>query len=422
MNVDVTPLLNHNHADFFRAIDPVILFHGGAGAGKSYSAADRVLLSPLMYRAPVKMLVVRRSMPSIRRTCAAILERRASVLHVPYDLNSRDMTVKLPYGGQIIFLSVNNPREIDKIKSLTDVDIAWLEEADELTEDTFDQITLRLRGGVLREKTCILTFNPISTASWVYRRFWEQADTNPAIRIHTTWRDNPFDPHFGTRLEALRESNPEAYRIFGLGEWGRLGGTVYTNWQVIPSLPDGIKSTVIGLDFGFNAPSAAVRIHYTDHPRRVVVEELLYKSGLTNADLITELKGIVGRDEMIIADAAEPARIEEIRRAGLKVREADKSIKAGIDHVKGFELLILDGSPNLEKELRGYVYQKDKAGGYIDSPVKFNDHLMDAMRYALFTNRRKGLPEGIGPDGSRGIGGIMNEMLANQRVNSFLGR
>jgi phage terminase large subunit len=424
MKVNITDKLNPNHREVFTEMAgptaPVLIFYGGAGAGKSYTMADRVLLTPEFHREPVTALVVRRSMPSIRSTCAAIIEERARYYGLPYDLNQRDMTAQLNR-GKVIYKSVNNPSEINKIRSMTNIDVAWIEEADELDEATFDQIMLRLRGGVLRDKQVVLTLNPINTASWVYRRFWEHADANPAIKIHTTWKDNPFDPYFGTRLEALRESNPEAYRIFALGEWGRLGGTVYTNWRVIPALPDGIKGTVVGLDFGFNAPSAAVRIHYTDEPHQVIIEELIYKSGLTNADLIAELRGIVGRDELIIADAAEPARIEEMRRAGLRVREADKAVTSGIDYVKGHELLVLDGSPNLEKELRGYVYAKDKAGGYVDVPVKFNDHLMDAMRYGLFTNRRKGLPQGVGPDGARGIGTLLDTMVQQQRINTIMG-
>ena len=101
---------------------------------------------------------------------------------------------------------------------------------------------------------------------------------------------------------------------------------------------------------------------------------------------------IPDKDRSIYADSAEPARIEEIRRAGFNIYPSDKSIKDGIDFIKRQKLHILKDSVNLIKEIGGYKYKEDKDGNVMDEPVKFRDHLVDAMRYAIYTHKRKVTP------------------------------
>ena len=100
-----------------------------------------------------------------------------------------------------------------------------------------------------------------------------------------------------------------------------------------------------------------------------------------------EIKGIVAdRDDMIIADSAEPKSIQEIRGAGFNIHACQKgadSIRNGINTVRSLRVHITKDSTNLIKEKRSYKWKEDKDGNVLDQPVKFHDHLMDAERYAI---------------------------------------
>ena len=153
------------------------------------------------------------------------------------------------------------------------------------------------------------------------------------------------------------------------------------------------EELIYGLDFGYCNPSALIEIGIKDD---IIYErELLYQTHLTNADLIEKLKKLIpDKSNPIYADSAEPARIEEIHRAGYKIYPADKSVKDGIDFVKRRKIHILRSSTNLIDEKRIYKYREDKNGYALEEPIKFRDHLMDAERYGLYTHfkrKRRGM-------------------------------
>ena len=119
----------------------------------------------------------------------------------------------------------------------------------------------------------------------------------------------------------------------------------------------------------------------------------MYEKELTNNDLNKNLKWIIENpNDAIYADTAEPARIEEIARAGFNIFPSDKSVKDGIDFCKRGKRYITKNSVNLIKEIEAYKHKEDKDGNVMEDPVKFNDHLMDARRYALY-NHHKGVVE-----------------------------
>ena len=121
----------------------------------------------------------------------------------------------------------------------------------------------------------------------------------------------------------------------------------------------------------------------------------MYQTHLTNEDLIRELIRLIpDKKSLIYADSAEPARIEEIHRAGFKIYPADKSVKDGIDFVRRQKIHMLESSINLIDEKRNYKYREDKNGNVLEDVIKFRDHLMDAERYGLYTHfkrKRRGM-------------------------------
>ncbi|MDD4353899.1 MAG: terminase large subunit, partial [Candidatus Nanoarchaeia archaeon] len=152
--------------------------------------------------------------------------------------------------------------------------------------------------------------------------------------------------------------------------------------------PTTFSNDIYGLDFGFNDPS--VLIHAVYKEREVWLEQLIFRSGLTNQELIKEIMDVIPenkRNKPIYADTAEPDRIKEMRQKGLYIKEAKKSVKEGIDFVKRMKLHITKDSLETLKEIKGYSYKKDtKRNLTLDDPIPYADHSMDSIRYCLFTH------------------------------------
>jgi len=172
-----------------------------------------------------------------------------------------------------------------------------------------------------------------------------------------------------------------------LGMRGSSKETIYTHWKPCKEVPEG--ETWYGLDFGYNNPSALVKIVH--HEGNIYAEEMLYQTKLTTNDLAEKLKEMgIGRYDEIFCDNAEPKTIEELYRAGFNAKPCDKKdVKEGIRKIKSMPLYITDQSVNIVKEIKSYKWKIDKNEVVLDEPVKFNDHAMDAMRYAVFTKLAK---------------------------------
>lgn len=188
-------------------------------------------------------------------------------------------------------------------------------------------------------------------------------------------------------IERLKDADENYWRVYGLGEKGVSGETIYTHWRTCKELP-GKGETWYGQDFGYNVASALVKVEY--YEGGVYVDEVLYETKLTTGDLIERYKGLgIRRPVEVFCDAAEPKTIEEMLRAGMNAKPADKDVTEGIRKVKSLPLFITERSTNLIKEIKSYKWKTDKTGLVLDEPVKFNDHALDALRYAVFTKLHK---------------------------------
>ena len=257
-------------------------------------------------------------------------------------------------------------------------DILYVNEANLLSYGIYKQLALRTKDVIF------LDFNPADEHSWVY----DEVDKESNILIHSTYLDNPFLTK-GQRneIESLKDADENLWKVFGLGLRGTSSETIYTHWKEIDGFPP-CQDVCYGLDFGFNHPTALVKVGFNDG--RVYVDEQIYESKLTNDDLAYLIKTLgITRSSEIFAETARPEAIEEIRRAGLNIKPADKSVIDGINMVKSMPLFITRRSTNVIKEIKSYKWKTDKDGRVLDEPVKFNDDAMDAMRYAIYTRMFK---------------------------------
>lgn len=259
-------------------------------------------------------------------------------------------------------------------------DILYVNEANLISYDVYKQLALRTR------KLIIIDFNPADEYSWVY----EVADKTGNLLIHSTYENNRVNltTEQINEIEELREADENLWRVYGLGLRGTSSETIYTHWKTVDSFPV-CDNVCFGLDFGFNHPTAMIKVGELDGA--IYAEEVLYESKLTNSDLAYLIKTLVGinKKSYVYCDSARPESIEELCRAGIKAVIADKAVWDGIKCVKQRPLYITKNSVNLLKEIRSYKWKKDKDGRVLEEPVKFYDDACDALRYGIYTGLNK---------------------------------
>jgi phage terminase large subunit len=193
MPIDIDQYLNPNHEALFQATDRELIVYGGAGAGKSFSIADKLLLQRGFRQMPYRCLCVRKTLASVKKTTAWFLEQRAKTFGWDFDLNKSDWTARCG-NGEFIFAGMNSKEDYQKIKSMTDIDFIWVNEAQEIRETDYNELLLRLRGQTLTEqyafRQIICDFNPIGKFSWVYQRFFEKNIGN-SKKLRYTVESNP---------------------------------------------------------------------------------------------------------------------------------------------------------------------------------------------------------------------------------------
>jgi len=241
-------------------------------------------------------------------------------------------------------------------------DILFVNEANLIEKKLYNQLAMRTTGQIF------LDWNPADFVSWVY----EVADNPLNKKIHSTFKNNlsQLSDNQVALIESYKDL-PDDYlwKVFGEGVRGAAKEIIYTQWKY-GELP-GKGDAFYGLDFGFNHPAALVKVEHYEGTN--YVQECIYQSNLTLADLIQKIKEYVKDRSPIYADAAEPKSIEEIYRAGINIKAASKDVWAGILKVKSYPLVIDSRSKNIQKELSSYKWKKDKNDNIIEEPVKAND-------------------------------------------------
>ena len=361
------------------------VYYGGAGSGKSHFVAQKILLKCLQYKR--KLLVVRKVGNTLKDSVwAMFLKLLYQMPAVIKTVNKSEYTIELISGSVILFKGLDDPEKIKSIEGITDIVV---EEASELTEDDFDQLNLRLRAncGMLQIH---LMFNPVSKANWVYKRFFENGAPEDTVIIHTTYKDNPYLPQeYIDSLLRLERTNPAYYKIYVLGDFATLDKLVFPVKTVRLVSQEEVKDLLfwIGMDFGYTNDPTAITWGYCDNVnRRLYITGEYNKKGMTNDVIATTITDLGFAKEKIIADAAEPKSIAELRRLGINrivgaVKGPD-SVKNGIDRIQRYDIIIDERCTNTIEEFDNYTWIKDKkTGEYINQPVDTFNHHIDSIRY-----------------------------------------
>lgn len=366
LNLKATDIFEKNYAEYQKKTR-IVVNQGGRGSSKTWSLAQLFLI--ILTTEKNKLLTVcRKTLPSLKasayRDFFEIMQEQN--LYNPIRHNKTELTYKYN-SNEIEFIAVDQPQKIRGRKR----QYLWMNEANEFSYEDFRQLNLRT------DTQIFMDFNPSMEFHWIYDDILTRDD---CAFIKSTYKDNIFlEVNVVKEIERLKSVDANYWRIYGLGERGTSEATIYKNWDYIDNLIEG-DEVIYGLDFGFNNPTALVKVVIKDQD--IYLQELLYESHITNSQLIERLKQLLTPNNYLYADIAEPQRIEEIRSANFNIQESDKDVKKGIDTLRSRKIFIIKDSINLLKEIKTYSWRQ-KDGKSIDEPVKDNDHLLDATRYAV---------------------------------------
>lgn len=359
-----------------------VVLQGGTRSGKTYAVCQYIVFLLRTSQEPLTISVVRKTLPalksSVMRDLIAILEETGDYFMGTH--NKAENTFR--YKNHLLqFLSVDEPQKLRGQKR----DIAFLNEANELTLEDMRQINMRC------SQKMILDFNPSEVNHWIYEEVIPREDCDTYI---STYKDNMFlTEELIFEIERMRERDPDYWRVYGEGQRAFYSAKqIFQNWNFIPEseFPE-FDNPVIGIDFGFSIDKTAICLVERKNDK-LYIKELLYKTGLTNQDIAEFLKSNGYDQTLCYYDSAEPKSGEELKRQGIIVKPAIKgagSINAGISLLKEFDIYVTQESKNIQKEFNSYYWTELKDGTIINKPVDKFNHQMDCIRYAVYSQYSK---------------------------------
>ena len=374
----------------------------GSRASKKSKTTALNLIVRLMQYPDANLLVVRKVFRTLKDSCFAELRwaiNRLGVSRFWYTKESPLEMTYLPTGQKIFFRGLDDPFKVTSITVERGfLCWCWIEEAYEIgSEADFNTLDESIRGAIPPEtglfKQLTLTFNPWNERHWLKKRFFDNPGED-TLAITTNYLCNEWLDKADLQVfENMKLTNPRRYRVAGLGEWGIVDGLVFENWEersfdvdLIRSLPS-VRSG-FGLDFGYvNDPTAFICVLADLANKSLWVFDEIYKRGLSNEAIASEIAAAGYSKEKITADSAEPKSIDRLRTLGLtrieSARKGKDSITSGIDFLQDFKIFIHPKCVNTITEISNYTWDTDpKTGQKLNKPIDDFNHLMDALRYA----------------------------------------
>lgn len=234
-NIDIPPaFFNEAYLPHLNTINRFEIYWGGAGSGKSAFVAQKlsIQLSTMEGR---NLLCLRKQAKDCRDSVFNEIRLTLKNLNLidlwKVSTHPEPRMVNRVNGNTIAFSGLDDVENLKSIKfengNMTD---CWIEEATEISEiNDVREINRRLRDRRLKSRI-VITFNPVSRTHWLYDFVTREMKMNgvDSLVMNTTYRHNRFLPEdYIAELERLKYSDPYAYSVYALGEWGTTGQTVF---------------------------------------------------------------------------------------------------------------------------------------------------------------------------------------------------
>ena len=370
-------------------------FRGGRGSGKSMSIARALIIKA--YQEQLRILCCREVQNTIRDSVHKLLSDQIDELGLNGFFQITQNTIRGINGTEFIFKGLR--ADPQGIKSTEGIDVAWVEEAQTVSEDSWSILipTIRKEGSEIW-----LTWNPLEENSPTYQRFIENPPPD-CISVEVNYYDNPYFPDvLRQEMEWLKQKDFAAYEHVWLGKPLTItDAVIFKGHYTVEAFPDDLWKKAdrlfYGADFGFaNDPSTLVRCFI--HDRKLYIDHEAYGVGIEINELPAFYDSVPdSRKWQIWGDSARPETISYLKKqAGFRIDSADKwqgSIEDGIAYLKSFNQIVIHSRcRHMAEEARLYRYKTDKQTNEILPVIEdSNNHLWDAVRYSLNGYiRRKG--------------------------------
>lgn len=365
--------------------------HGGRGSGKSHAFAEMLVVKAASTKG-LRAACVREVQKSLKNSVKLLVEDKIKALGVAHLFTVLEAEIKTPGGGVIMFQGMQN-HTADSIKSLEGFDVAWVEEAQSLSQRSLDLLrpTIRKRGSELW-----FSWNPNRPTDPVDVLLRGDSPPQDSVVIEVNWNSNPFlPPELKADLEDDRRRDPDKFLHVWEGHYSlNSEARVFRNWKVEEFEPAANAVHRFGADWGFAIdPTVLVRCHVEG--RKLYVDAEAWQVGCEIDKTPALFDTIPGsRKWLIRADSARPETVSYMKRQGFRITSAIKgvgSIEDGIEFLRSFDIIVHPRCTKVAEELTLYAYKVDDHTGEI-LPVldDKNNHTIDALRYALEELRRTG--------------------------------
>lgn len=365
--------------------------HGGRGSGKSHAFAEMLVVKAASTKG-LRAACVREVQKSLKNSVKLLVEDKIKALGVAHLFTVLEAEIKTPGGGVIMFQGMQN-HTADSIKSLEGFDVAWVEEAQSLSQRSLDLLrpTIRKPGSELW-----FSWNPNRPTDPVDVLLRGDSPPQDSVVIEVNWNSNPFlPPELKADLEDDRRRDPDKFLHVWEGHYSlNSEARVFRNWKVEEFEPAANAVHRFGADWGFAIdPTVLVRCHVEG--RKLYVDAEAWQVGCEIDKTPALFDTIPGsRKWLIRADSARPETVSYMKRQGFRITSAIKgvgSIEDGIEFLRSFDIIVHPRCTKVAEELTLYAYKVDDHTGEI-LPVldDKNNHTIDALRYALEELRRTG--------------------------------
>ena len=364
---------------------------GGRGSGKSHFFAE-CIIETMLINPDARIVCIREIQRSLKFSSKALIESKINSLGVSEYFEITLTEIRAKRGNGLIIFQGMQDHTADSIKSLEGFDVAWVEEAQNLSKRS-----LELLRPTIRKESSELWFswNPENETDAVDSFFKQMQDNHATdyILIHANFSDNPFLPtELFNEQEYDRRYNPSTYEHIWLGGYNTKSDALIfkDKFRVENFSTDGLGNPYHGLDFGFaNDPTAAIRCYI--HDRKLYIS---HEAGAVGLELDYTAEFLKDRIEdihkyVIRADNARPESISYLKRHGLSMItptiKGKGSIEDGIEFIRSFEAIIIhERCVETAREFRLYSYKTDPySGDILPQILDENNHYIDALRYAL---------------------------------------
>lgn len=367
------------------------IYYGGRGSGKTRFVLDKLVLKGLKEKRNI--LLMRKTTVSCKFSVWKELKEAVARFQLTkyFTFYETDYSAVCSLNGTTFKCGgLDNP---ERIKGYSEISDVLLEEATEFSLEDFELIDGTVRSVIYKLPLQLyLCFNPIAKSNWVFKRWGFDTGIVPdnTFILKTTYLDNPhLSPDYLQRMEQMKETNPTRWRIEALGDFVSLDKLIFQNYSVEDFDYKTIKGELLlGMDFGFIAdPSVIVASILDEDSKCIHIFKEWEGQGKTNEELARVIHSLGFAKSVIMADAAEPKSIEEIRRLGVsRIKPCVKgpdSIIHGIQKLLNYKIIVHPSCSGIITEFENYSWQKDKNGEYINKPASGFDHFCDALRYSL---------------------------------------